>query len=86
MKAITIRGVEREVAEKLRMIAEKNGKSINQIVLDIIKKSLGLEKERKHTREYNDLDTLFGSWSEDDFTRIHGKTNQERQIDQELWQ
>ena len=86
MKAITIRGVEPEVAEKLRMIAEKNGKSINQIVLDIIKRNLGLEKEKKHTREYNDLDTLFGSWSDDDFTRINGKINQERQIDQELWQ
>jgi len=85
MKAITIRGVEPEVAEKLKMEAEKKGKSINQIVLDFIKKNLGLEKEKTHSREYNDLNDLWGTWSNDEFTSIHDKINQSRQIDQELW-
>ena len=86
MKAITIRGVEPEVADKLKMIAEEKGKSINQIVLDIIKKNLGLHKEKKYTREYDDLDTLFGRWSEDEFSVIDNTINQSRQIDKELWQ
>ena len=86
MKAITIRGVDPEVAAKLKILAEKKGKSINQIVLDIIKKNLGLEKEKKHTREYDDLDTLFGRWSEDEFTVIQDTIDQSRQIDKELWQ
>jgi len=86
MKAFTIRGVEPEVAEKLKLMAEKKGKSINQIVLDFIKKNLGLEKEQTHTRQYNDLNDLFGTWSGEEFTRIHDKINKSRQIDQELWQ
>ena len=73
MKAFTIRGVEPEVAEKLKTMAEKKGKSINQLVLDFIKKNLGLEKEATHSREYDDLDGLFGSWSDDEFIRIHNK-------------
>jgi len=85
MKAFTIRGVEPEVAEKLKTMAEKKGKSINQLVLDFIKKNLGLEKEKTHSREYDDLNDLFGSWSDDEFSRIHNKINQSRQIDQELW-
>ncbi len=85
MKAITIRGVEPEVAEKLKIMAEKKGKSINQIVLDFIKKNLGLEKEKTHSRQYNDLDGLLGAWSDVEFTEIHDKTNHSRQIDQELW-
>jgi hypothetical protein len=85
MKAFTIRGVEPEVAEKLKTMAEKKGKSINQLVLDFIKKNLGLEKEATHCREYADLDGLFGSWSDDEFIGIHNKINQSRQIDQELW-
>ena len=85
MKAFTIRGVEPEVAEKLKTMAEKKGKSINQLVLDFIKKNLGLEKEATHSREYDDLDDLLGSWSDDEFIRIHNKINQSRQIDQELW-
>ena len=85
MKAVTIRGVEREVAEKLKLTASKQGKSINQLVLEIIKGGLGLTKGKKYSCEYNDLDELFGSWSEDEFNEIQGKILRERQIDPELW-
>jgi len=85
MKAVTIRGVEPEVAEKLKLTAAEQGKSINQFTLDIIKESLGLKKEKKYSREYDDLDDLFGRWSDDEFNEIQAKLNQERHIDPELW-
>lgn len=85
MKAVTIRGVEPEVAEKLKSAAQKQGKSINQLTLEIIKESLGLKKAKKYRREYDDLDDLFGRWSEDEFQAIQGKINRDRQIDQDLW-
>ena len=85
MKAFTIRGVEPEVAEKLKMTAQEQGKSVNQIVLDFIKKNLGFEKGKKHSQEYTDLDDLFGRGTEDEFKMIHDRINQSRQIDQELW-
>ena len=86
MKAFTIRGVEPEIADKLKTIAQQEGKSINQVVLDFIKKNLGLEKEQAHTRQYHDLDSLFGSWSREEFERIQSQISQSRQIDPELWQ
>jgi hypothetical protein len=85
MKAVTIRGVEPEVAEKLKSTAVEQGKSINQLALEIVKEGLGLGKRKKYLREYNDLDHLFGSWSDDEFREIHAKIAQERQIDPELW-
>lgn len=85
MKAVTIRGIEPEVSEKLKLTAAKQGKSINQLTIEIIKEGLGLKKEKKYSREYDDLDDLFGRWSEDEFEEIHAKITQERQIDQELW-
>jgi len=85
MKAVTIRGVEPEVADKLKLAAAKQGKSINQLALEIVKEGLGLKKEKKFSREYDDLDYLFGSWSDDEFRKIHTKIDQERQVDQELW-
>ena len=85
MKAITIRGVEPAVAEKLKLTAAKQNKSLNQLVLEFIKKSLGMEKEKKYSRDYDDLDHLFGSWDEEEFDAIQKKINQERQIDQDLW-
>ena len=85
MKAVTIRGVDPELAKILKATATTQGKSVNQLVLDILKEGLGLKKEKKYTREYDDLNDLFGRWSEDEFQRIQSKINQERQIDQDLW-
>ena len=86
MKAITIRGVEPDVAEKLKTAASEQNKSINQLVIEFIKKSLGIEKEKKYSREYNDLDNLFGSWDDKEYTVIQNRINKERQIDREIWQ
>ncbi len=86
MKAITIRGIDPELDKKLKSASSNQGKSINQLILEIIRKSLGLEKAKKYTKEYDDLDNLFGSWKDDEFDSISDKINRERQIDTELWE
>lgn len=86
MKVVTIRGIEPEMSERLKILSAKQGKSINQLTVEIIKESLGLAKEKKYTREYDDLDDLFGRWNDDEFKEINAKITRERQIDQELWQ
>ena len=85
MKAVTIRGVGAKVAEKLKATAAAQGKSINQLTLELIKEGLGLKKKRQYTLQYDDLDDLFGRWSQADFDEIDGKINRERKIDPELW-
>ena len=85
MKAVTIRGVEPEVAEKLKIAARKQGKSVNYIILELIKTSLGLKKEKKFSRKYDDLDDLFGRWNDDEFKKINDSIITQRHIDQELW-
>jgi len=85
MKAITIRGIETEVAEKLKQTASSQGKSTNRLVLDIIEKELGFEKGKRYSRRYHDLDDLFGTWSEAEFQKISNTIKSERQIDPELW-
>ena len=47
MKAVTIRGVEPEVADKLKLVAAEQGKSINQLALEIVKEGLGLLKKEE---------------------------------------
>lgn len=86
MKAVTIRGIDAEISAKLKTLSAKQGKSINQLTVDIIKEGLGLAKEKKFTREYSDLDGLFGRWSDDEFSEISAKIAGQRQIDAELWQ
>ena len=85
MGSLSIRGVDKQLSAILKQQAQAAQKSVNQFVLETLKKRVGLEKEKRFTREYDDLDNLFGKWSAEDFDRIQGKVNSERSIDSELW-
>ena len=86
MKAITIRGIDFELSEKLKQTAKRDNKSVNQLTIELLQASLGLIKEKKFSKEYDDLDELFGRWSEDEFNAVEKKIVNERSIDPEIWQ
>jgi len=85
MKTMCIRGIDTELDKKLKLAASNQLKSINQLVLDILRNSLGIQKEKKYTKVFNDLDHLFTSWSEEEFKAIQKKINHDRKIDKDLW-
>ncbi len=85
MKTLTVRGVEPELSDTLKNMAKRQGKSVNQIVIDALKKHSGFEKERKFTQVHHDLDDLFGRWTQKEFNEIQSKIDTERRIDPELW-
>jgi ribosomal protein S24E len=86
MKAITIRGIDSSVSSKLKQVAKNEKKSVNQLVLDIIKQNIGMQKSKKYTKVYDDLDHLFGIWSDAEFEKIQGTIDSQRKIDRELWE
>jgi ribosomal protein S24E len=86
MKTITLRGLDDTMAENLKKMAKREGKSMNQFILDTLKERLGLKKPKRHTAVYHDMDHLFGIWSKNEFERIQGKIDSDRKIDEELWQ
>ena len=85
MKAITIRGIDVELDEKLKQTSKEKHKSVNQLIIDLLSQSLGIQKKRVFTREYHDLDHLFGRWTEDQFERIEKAIDDQRRLDEELW-
>jgi len=85
MKAITIRGVDSSVSSKLKQVAASEKKSVNQLILDMIKQNMGMQKKKKYTKKHNDLDHLFGQWTDVEFEKIQGIINSQRKIDLELW-
>ena len=58
----TIRSVPPEVDLALRIRAEREGKSLNAVVLEILADGIDLDGA---AGEYHDLDDLVGSWKED---------------------
>jgi len=85
MKAITIRGIDSSVSEKLKKTAKKEGKSVNQFVLDLLRQNIGMQKKKRFTKIHTDLDHLFGKWSRAEFEKIQGVIDRQRKIDPELW-
>lgn len=85
MTTFTLRGLDEELVAHLKQEAAKQGTSMNQLALEALRGSLGLNKEKRFTRTFHDLDGLFGSWSEEEYQSIQAKIDQERSIDQELW-
>lgn len=86
MGNISLRGLDEELTLKLQQTAREEGKSVNQVVLDTLRRCFGLDKAKRFTRVYNDLDALFGTWSQEEFERIQGSVDQGRTVDPELWQ
>ena len=86
MGSLSIRGVDNHLSTLLKEKAKSSNKSVNLLVLEILKKHVGLEKPKRYTAQYDDLDHLFGLWTEDEFARIQEKIDSERQVDMELWQ
>ncbi len=85
MSNLSIRGIDPDLATTLKQQAHASGKSVNQLVLDVLKEYTEIYKRKYFTQEYHDLDFLFGQWSENDFIKIQGKIKNESQIDDELW-
>jgi len=85
MKTLSIRGVDEDLAAILKQQAKSAQKSVNQFVLETLRQYTGLEKKKRFTREYDDLDGLLGKWSANEFNQIQGKIENERKIDEELW-
>ncbi len=76
----TIRNVPKTVDSRLRDRAKKEGKSLNQVVLEAIARALGIPSEPARQR---DLSDFAGTWSEDpEFDRA---IEDQDRVDEDLW-
>jgi hypothetical protein len=84
MKSITIRGIDLRLDRVIKSLAKQNNLSINQWVLETLKKVTGMGKEpvfKKHT----DLDALAGGWSKEEARAFQKNTQIFERIDEDVW-
>jgi len=65
-------------------LAKKKGKAVYQVVLEILRRDIGIQK-KKYPRKYDDLDHLFGKWTDTEFEQIQATINDLRKVDKEMW-
>ena len=81
MQQITIRGIDPEIERKIRSIARENGKSINQVLKEIIHKEFAQDKNMPG----ESLRNLAGSWTTKDAREFENAISSCEQIDEEMW-
>ncbi len=77
----TIRGVPARVDRALREKSRRDGRSLNQLALDALRRFVDVPPE---PAAHRDLDDLVGSWIED--PEFDAALDEQRRIDEELWQ
>ncbi len=82
MKQITVRNVDRDLAAALEREGRERHQSINQTVLDLLRRALGLQTDRSYS---NGLRRHAGTWSEEDLREFNATTTDFDRIDEADW-
>jgi hypothetical protein len=86
LKQLTLRGFDRELERRLRLEARKDGLSLNQAALRLLKRGAGLGRERSADNVVGSaLDNLIGTWSEADALSLSDATAVFDRIGEEFW-
>ena len=81
MPQYTIRNVSDSVDRELRDRARRNGTSLNETTIEVIKRGLGIVGS---DQTYDDLDDLIGTWQPD---KIFDQAIADQDtVDDDLWQ
>ena len=81
-KHLSIRGIDPALSKALNAELRRRGTSLNQTVLDLLRRELGLNPGEKFS---NGLGKLGGRWTEEEFREFQKNTAIFGQIDEELW-
>jgi len=82
MRHLTIRNVDEDLATALQGERCRRGGSMNETVLNLLRRALGLETQ--HTYE-NGLRALAGTWTDEEFEEFEQATEAFGHIDEEQW-
>jgi len=80
---MTLRGIDPALRSALEAQAAKLGMSLNAVILQVLRSSLGLARAVEIS---HDLDALAGAWSRDEAQEFAAAIREFEEIDPSLWQ
>ncbi len=78
---LTVRNLPPDVAAELERERKRRGDSLNQTVLNALRRGLGLGNERRS----NGLASLAGTWTGEEHAEFERAVQEFEQVDEELW-
>ena len=79
---LTVRNLPVDLARALEEEKQRRGVSLNQVVIDLLRRSLGLAPSGRRS---NGLARLAGTWSAEDLHRFEAAVSMTEEVDEELW-
>jgi plasmid stability protein len=75
----TIRNIPKELDRAIKARAKQLGKSVNQLALETLARSLGVPMRRRALR------AMPGAWSDKEARQFDRFLDEHRRVDEELW-
>ena len=86
MKQLTIRGFDDDLAAQIERLANREGISMNQAVLKLLRKGAGLGRRGRVDTVGASLDDLIGTWTADEAQQIERAIEDFENIDDSIWE
>ena len=86
MNQLTVRGFDDELAERIRRLAKRDGTSLNQAAVKLLRKGACLADPAQGPDIVGgSLDHLIGSWSDDEAAELDAALEEFETIDESAW-
>ena len=82
---ITLKGLDKATAAWLREEAAKQGKSVEVVVLQLVRTSMKATLNTSHLQAYHELDALAGTWSDEETDNFLKATEDLNRIHKTQW-
>ncbi len=86
MQQLTVRGFDEELSAAIQGLARREGISMNQAVLRLLRKGAGLADQGAGPATVgSSLDHLFGSWTKAEADELDAALKEFDRIDEDMW-
>ena len=86
MNQLTVRGFDDELAERIQRLAKRDGTSLNQAALKLLRKGAGLaDPAQRADTVGSSLDHLIGTWGENEAAELDAALEEFKVIDEAAW-
>lgn len=87
MSQLTIRGFDDELATRIQRLAKREGLSLNQAVLKLLRRGAGIGQGKRTTGTVGaSLDHLIGTWTPKEADELNKALQNLTYIDEGMWQ
>jgi hypothetical protein len=85
MATMSIRGLDDKALSRLKRRAEREGSSLNGLVVRILQDDEGATGKPRALRKFDDLDALAGTWTSQQVRAFERDTAAFSEVDPSLW-